>query len=135
MAPSPPMLFDVARERMRLRHLSPRTSDAYLAWMRRFVRFHRGRHPRTMSADDVTAFLSYLASTRNVSSSTQNQALAALLFLFEKVLDRPLGAIEDVVRAKRPARVPVVMSRDEVRRLLDAMSGTPRLVTHLLYGT
>jgi site-specific recombinase XerD len=120
---------------MRLRHFSSRTAEAYLSWIRRFVRFHRGRHPRTMAEREVTAFLSDLATARGVSASTQNQALAALLFLFGDVLGTRLGSLDKLVRARRPARVPTVMSREEVRRVVEAMSGAPRLICHLLYGS
>jgi integron integrase len=135
MSSPPPRLLDVASERMRLRHFSPRTAEAYLSWIRRFVRFHRGKHPRAMSEREVTAFLSHLATARRVSSSTQNQALSALLFLFGDVLDKPCGSLDHLVRAKKPAGVPTVMSREEVRRVLEAMSGVPRLICHLLYGS
>jgi integron integrase len=132
---SPPRLLDVARERMRLRHFRPSTVETYVSWIRRFVRFHRGRHPRTMSGEDVTTFLSHLATERRVSASTQNQALGALVYLFGEVLARPIGPLDRLVRAKRPSRVPIVMSREEVRRVLGALAGAPRLICHLLYGS
>lgn len=122
-------------ERLRLVRASPRTAEAYRAWVRRFVRFHGGRHPREMGERHVTAFLSHLATERRVAASTQNQALAALLFLYREVLDTPVGWLDGMVRAKRPHRVPTVLSRDEVRRLLESMDGVPKLVALVLYGS
>lgn len=122
------------REAARLRHLSRRTEQAYVQWVRRFVRFHGLRHPRELGKAEVEAFLSDLATRRRVSASTQNQALAALLFLYRHVLDAPLPWLQDVVRAKRPLRLPVVLTRDEVRRLLEALEGVPRLVALVIYG-
>jgi integron integrase len=132
--PSPPKLLDVVRERLQLRRASPNTIEAYTGWIRRFVRFHGGRHPRALGEAEVTAFLSELATKRRVAASTQNQALAALLFLYQEVLGVPVGTLKDVVRAKRPARRPTVMSRDEVRAVLGAMDGAPRLIAMLMYG-
>jgi integron integrase len=129
-----PRLIDVLRERLALRHASPRTVEAYTDWVRRFVRYHGGRHPRQLGEAEVTAFLSYLATERRVAASTQNQALAALLYLYREVLGVTVGWLDTVVRAKRPARVPSVLSRDEARRVLGAMRGTPRLVACVLYG-
>jgi integrase len=128
-------LMDRIREAMRLRHLSPRTERAYLHRMRRYFAFHRGRHPATLGAPEVTAFLSWLATERSVAASTQNQALAALLFLYREVLGTDLPWLDDVVRARRPARLPVVLARDEVRELLRRLDGTPRLMATLLYGS
>ena len=117
--PAPrPMLLDKVREACRLRHFSPRTEKAYAGWIRRFIRFHRRRHPREMGAPEVEAFLSSLARDRAVSASTQNQALSALLFLYNAVLGVGISAVDGVVHAKRPVRVPVVLSRTEVARLL-----------------
>ena len=114
--------------------MSARTVEAYLGWVRRFVRFHRGVHPAAVGERGVEAFLSHLASAERVSASTQNQALAALLFLYAVVLGAPLGKLA-VVHARRPVRVPVVMTREEVGVLLGTMSGTPRLMASLLYGS
>jgi integron integrase len=120
---------------MRLRHYSPRTEKAYTAWIRRFIFFHDKRHPRTMGASEVTAFLSHLATEGRVSSSTQNQALAALLFLYRHVLGLDLSWLDDIVRAKPRRRLPVVLSRPEVCEVLSHIAGTSRLVTVLLYGS
>jgi integron integrase len=130
----PPRLFDRVREAARVRHYSRRTEAAYLAWIRRFIFFHGKRHPAEMGAPEITKFLSSLAVEGNVAASTQNQALSALLFLYRDVLEQDLPWLDDVVRAKRPARLPVVLTRDEVRTLLLQMHGVPRLMAMLLYG-
>jgi len=131
----PVRLLDVMTERLVLRRASPRTVEAYTWWVRRYVRFHGGRHPRRMGEPEMTAFLSHLASERRVSASTQNQALAALLFLYREVLETPVGWLDAMVRARRPSRRPTVMSHDEVRRVLEAMDGMPRVVAMVLYGS
>ena len=128
-------LKEQVAEVCRFRHLSLRTEQAYWHWIRRFVLFHQKRHPKTMGSVEVSAFLSDLAVRGRVASSTQNQALNALVFLYRDVLGLDLGGLEHLERAKRPPRVPVVLSRDEVRRLLDVMSGTHQLMARLLYGT
>jgi integron integrase len=130
-----PRLVDVIRARMRLRHLSPRTEQAYLHWIKRFVAFHGQRHPRELGEQDMAAFLTSLADEGRVTVSTQGQAFAALLFLYRHVLDQEVEWIEGVARARRPHRLPVVLTREEVADLLGAMSGTPRLLAALLYGS
>jgi len=132
--PSPARLVDAVRSAMRLRHLSPRTERAYLGWIRRFVVAHGRRSPRELGAAEVTAFLSALATERGVAASTQNQALAALLFLYRDVLGQDLPWLGDLVHARRPVRLPTVLSRDEVAAVLQALDGPPRLVATLLYG-
>jgi len=112
-----------------------RTEEAYVAWIRRFILFHGKRHPAEMGEKEINAFLTDLAVYGRVSASTQNQALAALLFLYRHVLDKPLLAPESVLRAKRPRRLPVVLTRAEVRAVIGRMEGTPRLVATLLYGS
>src|SRR5262249_33530231 len=107
----------------------------YVDWIKRFIRFHGIRHPQEMGADEVKAFLSHLAVEANVSASTQNQAFSALLFLYQEVLKQRLPWIDDIVRAKRPKRVPVVFTQDEAKAVLSRMSGTARLMAHLLYGS
>ncbi len=137
-SPAPPgarTLGDAVRAAVRFRHYSRRTEEAYLGWIRRFVQFHRGRHPRSLGAGDVSEFLSHLAVEGRVSASTQNQALSALLFLFREVLGSDLPWLNGMVRAKQPRRLPVVLSRQEVRAVLGAMKGTPRLMATLLYGS
>lgn len=130
-----PRLLDRLRSEIRLRHYSIRTEETYVDWARRFVLFHGKRHPKDMGPEEVTAFLSHLASERNVSGSTQNQAKSALLFLYRKVLDMELPWLDEVIAAKAPRRLPVVLTQIEVRRLLNATSGTMGLVVSLLYGT
>ena len=130
-----PRLLDQVRAAIRVRHYSRRTEDTYVHWIRRFILFHAKRHPQEMGEREVTAFLTYLAVDKNVAASTQNQALAAILFLYQKVLEMKLDWLEDVVRARRPKRLPVVLSRDEVTRLLNALQGMPQLIARLMYGT
>ena len=130
-----PRLLDQLREQIRVRHYSIRTEDVYVHWVRSFIRFHRLRHPADMGAAEVEQFLSYLAVKRSVSASTQNQALSALLFLYKHVLHIELPWLDDVVRAKRPERLPVVLSREETQQLLALLEGTVGLVAQLLYGS
>lgn len=130
-----PRLIDAVRARFRMRHYSIRTEQVYVGWILRFIRFHGRRHPREMGAPEVEAFLSSLAVEGRVAASTQNQALSALLFLYREVLDIELPWMADVVRAKRPRRLPTVLSEDEVARLLAQMDGRAWLVASLLYGT
>jgi integron integrase len=132
--PEPPRLLDRIRAACRVRHYSLRTEEAYVGWARRFILFHGKRHPSSMGAGEVNAFLTHLAVDGNVAASTQNQALAALLFLYRSVLEEELPWITDIVRARRPRRLPAVLTRDEVRSLFRQLSGTPRLVAALLYG-
>ena len=130
---SPPKLLDRVRQAIQIRHYSHRTEQAYVAWIRRFIVFHGKRHPRELGEEDVTAFVSSLAD-RRVSASTQNQALSAVLFLFEVVLGHRLGWMNDIVRAQRPVRLPVVLSRDEVASLLSQLRGPVWLMASLMYG-
>ncbi len=131
-----PRLLDLVRERIRLRHYSVRTEQAYVGWIRRFILANGKRHPKELGASEVEAFLTRLATKGNVAAATQNQALSALLFLYKVVLEIDLPWMEDVVRAKRPRRLPVVLSQEEVARLLAAMpEGLPELMARLLYGT
>jgi integron integrase len=129
-----PRLLDLVRDALRRRHYSYRTEQSYVDWVRRFVLFHGRRHPREMGADEVTAFLTHLARERSVSASTQNQALAALLFLYKEVLGVELPWMSAIERAKRPVHVPVVLTRDEVRALLARLEGTKWMMASLLYG-
>ena len=130
-----PRLLDQVRGQIRLRHYSIRTEAVYLAWIRRFIRFHKYRHPQDMGAPEVEAFLSDLAVRRDVSASTQNQALSAILFLYKQVLQIELPWLEGVIRAKRSQRLPVVLTRDEVASVLAQLDGTLWLVSSLLYGS
>lgn len=130
-----PRLLEQVRQQIRLRNYSIRTESAYSEWIKRYIRFHKYRHPLEMGAVEIEAFLTHLAVNRNVSASTQNQALAALLFLYKEVLKVELPWLEGVVRAKKPVHLPVVLTRDEVARVLAEMTGVPALVAHLLYGS
>jgi integron integrase len=130
-----PRLYDRIIEVLRVRHYSRGTEEAYLHWIRRYIEFHQRRHPRELVEADVNRFLTHLAVDGSVAASTQNQALCAILFLYEHVLAQPLDRIEGVVRANRPKRLPTVLTRDEARLILGAMSGTPRLIVLLLYGS
>jgi integron integrase len=130
-----PRLLDRVRLEIRARHYSRQTEKAYVAWIRRYILFHDKRHPDGMGAPEMSAFLSQLASVHKVSASTQNQALAALLFLYREVLQKDVPWLSDVVRAKLPRRLPVVLTRDEVRDVLAQCHGETRLMTLLLYGS
>lgn len=132
---SEPRLLDRVGAAVRLRHYSRRTENAYTGWIRRFILFHQKRHPSEMAEAEITRFLSHLAVTEKVSASTQNQALSALLFLYRDVLGRELPWMDEIVRAKRPQRLPVVLSREEVAALLREMKGVGRLMASLLYGS
>ena len=128
-------LLSEIRRRLRLKHYSLRTEEAYLGWIKRFILAHGKRHPREMGAVEVEQFLSSLAVEGQVAASTQNQALSALLFLYRQVLEVELPWLENVTRAKRPRRLPTVLARDEVRALLSHMDGRGWLLGSLLYGT
>jgi integron integrase len=130
----PPKLLTRVREAIKVRHYSEKTTEAYVGWIKRFIVFHGKRHPGEMGEAEIDVFLTHLATQRNVSASTQNQALAAILFPYRHVLGRPLAWIEPAVHAKRPERLPVVLTRQVVRQVLDGMTGVPRLVAALLYG-
>lgn len=130
-----PTLLEVVQQKVRVKHYSIRTEMQYLQWVKRFILFHHKRHPREMGGPEVEAFLSHLVTHGNVSSSTQNQALSALLFLYREVLGISLPWMDDVVRAKKPQRLPVVLSKQEVGKILDHMQSTHGLIARLLYGT
>ena len=134
--PRPPLrLLDAVREQIRYLHYSIRTEEAYVHWVRAFVRFHGMRHPRQMGAQEVEAFLSWLAVERHVSVSTHRQALSALLFLYQKVLGLQLPWMDDMVRPQRKPRLPVVLAVDEVRAVVGLLEGTHAVLARLLYGT
>lgn len=130
-----PRLLDEVRRKLRVKHYSLRTEQAYVGWIRRFILANAKRHPRDMGAVEVESFLSDLATVRDVAAGTQNQALAAVLFLYREVLGIELPWLDNVVRAKRPQRVPTVLSQGEVRQLLAVMDGCAGLLASLLYGT
>ena len=131
----PPTLFGVVREQIRLRHYSLRTENTYLEWIRRYVRFCGGRHPRELGPNEITTFLTHLAVDLKVAAATQNVALQALLFLYRDVLQVELPRLDQVVRATRPRRLPVVLSREEVAQVFAELGGRARLVVGLLYGS
>lgn len=132
---SKPRLLEQTRQVLRTFHYSVRTEENYIQWIRRFIFFHNKRHPKDMGEKEVRAFLTHLAVDKHVAASTQNQALSAILFLYKRVLGMKLDWIDDVVRAKRPKKLPVVLSKDETMKILDAMRGTNALIAKLLYGT
>src|SRR5574343_1273181 len=130
-----PRLMDAVRSAIRVRHYSIRTEQAYVHWIAAFIRFNAMRHPRDLGAREVSAYLSYLATERDVAASTQQQALSALLFLYKQVLGVDLPWLQDLVRPKKPARLPTVLNQAEVARLLDAVPPEQALLARLLYGT
>src|SRR5882672_2471243 len=130
-----PKLLDQIRLAVRRRHYSHRTEQAYVNWVRAYIRFHRKRHPRELGAEEIREFLNYLANDRHVAASTQSQALSALLFLYKQVLMIDLPWLANVDRARRPVRVPVVLTRAEVQRVLSELRGTTWLAANLLYGS
>jgi integron integrase len=130
-----PRLLDHLREALRARHYSLRTEEAYAGWVRRFVLFHGKRHPREMGEREINAFLTDLAIEKKVSASTQTQALSALLFLYREVLELPFPELDRLIRAKRPRRLPTVLTKQEVTQLLSQLDGDARLVALLLYGS
>jgi len=134
--PNPKLrLREQLREVMRFLHYSVRTEETYWIWIRKFILFHNKRHPRELGAPEVHAFLTHLATHENVAASTQNQALNALVFLYARVLHQPFGQLEEIVRPQRPARLPVVLTQDEVKRLLAVVPEKLALPARLLYGT
>ena len=128
-------LLDQVRHAVRVRHLSHRTEEAYLSWIKKYIFFHDKQHPIQMGESHVSEFLTHLAVKNRVASSTQNQALSALLFLYRHVLKKDLGWLDNVERAKRPSRLPVVFSRQEVKKVLLHLEGTKWLMVSLLYGS
>ncbi|HEX2167332.1 MAG TPA: integron integrase [Longimicrobiales bacterium] len=130
-----PRLLQQVRQAIRARQYSPRTEEAYVGWIRRYVLFHGRRHPEELDGAAVAAFLTHLADAQSVGASTQNQAASALLFLYREVLAQPIEAAEDILRPRRPRRLPTVLSPGEVGAVLGEMRGTQRLVAQLLYGS
>ena len=133
--PQKPPLLQQVRHSLRLKHYSIRTEEAYVQTVKRFILFHRKRHPAEMGADEIRQYLSHLANQGRVSASTQNQALAALLFLYREVLGFELERVDGIERARRPQHVPTVLTREEVRRVLSQLSGVHHLMASLLYGS
>src|SRR5581483_5589558 len=133
--PQPPRLLDRVRQACRVRHYSLRTEDCYAAWIKRFILFHGKRHPLEMGAAEINQFLTHLAVAGHVSASTQNQAFSALLVLYQQVLEVEPGRIAGIVRANRPKRLPVVLTRAEVDRVLTELRDPYKLIAQLLYGS
>ena len=129
-----PKLLDQLREALRSRHYSRRTEQTYCQWVKRFIYFHNVRHPKDMAETEINAFLTYLAVKEKVAASTQNQALSALLFLYRHVLGREVGDLGEVLRARKPKRLPVVMTREEVKAVLSHLEGDKWLMASLMYG-
>jgi len=127
-------LVDQVRDAIRVKHYSPRTEEAYWNWIKRFIIFHNKRHPNDMAESEISSFLSDLAVNKRISASTQNPALSAILFLYNEVLKKPLDWIDNISRAKRPIRLPVVFTRQEVQSILRNLDGTKWLMASLLYG-
>lgn len=134
MESRPRKLLDQVRDAIRLKHYSYRTEQSYVGWIRRYILFHNKQHPKDMGGAEVEAFLTHLAVERHVSASTQNQAFSALLFLYRNVLNQDLGAL-DAVRAKRSNYLPTVLTKGEVRSVLENISGVHGLVIRVLYGS
>jgi len=135
MLPSQPKLLDQLRAVIRTMHYSIRTVQAYVDWARRFILFHHKRHPQEMGKEEIESFLTHLAVEGRVSASTQSQAKAALLFLYQRVLKMDVDWLKDVIAAKQPQRMPTVLTVDEVRSLLSRMEGLPWLIASILYGS
>ena len=127
-------LVDQVRDKIRLKHYSIRTEETYLNWIRRYILFHNKRYPRQMGSHEIEEFLTHLAVNERVAASTQNQAFSALLFLYRQVLKIPLDEPIDAVRAKKPKRLPTILAKDEVHRILEQVDGTYQLMAKLLYG-
>jgi hypothetical protein len=131
---SKPKLLDQVRHAIHMRHYSPKTEESYIGWIKRFILFHNKRHPLEMGEAEIAQFLSSLATDRQVSASTQNQALNAILFLYHEVLHKNIGYVDGVIRAKKARRLPVVLTKEEVKKILGRLAGTPWLMAMLLYG-
>jgi integron integrase len=131
----PKRLLDQVREKIRIKHYSIRTEQAYVSWIKRFILFHDKRHPNEMGKQEIEAFLTHLAKNLNVASSTQNQAFNALLFLYNQVLDKALGDKINATRAKKPRRLPTVMTNEEAMKVINNLSGSNKLMAKLLYGS
>jgi integron integrase len=135
MSKRPRKLLDQVRDTIRLKHYSIRTEEAYVRWIKRYILYHGKRHPRDMGTPEIEAFLTHLAVDQKVAASTQNQALNAILFLYREVLKQDLEGRINATRAKRPKRLPTVLTQEEVSQVLNGMSGTPQLISKLLYGS
>jgi len=133
--PGEPRFLEQVANACRVKHLAYRTEQSYVSWVKRFILFHNKRHPRDTGPVEVRAFLTHLAVNRRVSASTQNQALNAIVFMYREVVRRDPGEFGEFDRAKRPKRLPTVLTKDEVKRVLTHLEGTYGLMARLLYGT
>jgi site-specific recombinase XerD len=133
--PEPKKLLDQVRDVLRIKHYSYRTEQTYVDWIKRYIIFHKKRHPKEMGAPEIEAFLAYLAQERHVAASTQNQALSALLFLYKNVLQQEIAALPNLVHVGRPKHLPTVLTHDEALAVINRMTGKPRLMARLLYGS
>ena len=131
---NPPKLSNLVRRKIRMKHYSIRTEEAYVSWIKRYIYFHNTKHPKDMGRREIEAFLTSLAVQGNVSASTQNQAFSALLFLYKQVLNIDVFENIDALRAKKPQRLPTVLTFDETMEIIDSMTGTFQLIVQLLYG-
>ena len=135
MEKPPKKLLEQVKDQIRLKHYSYRTEDTYIQWIRRYILFHNKRHPKEMGVPDIEAFLSHLAVEGKVAASTQNQALSAILFLYQQVLNQELDGRINALRAKRPERLPTVLTPDEVKAVLSQLSGVHQIIVQILYGS
>ena len=135
METKPPKLLDQVREAIRTKHYSYRTEQTYVEWIKRYILFHKKRHPKDMGADEVQAYITHLANERMVAASTQNQALSAIMFLYRYVLQKEIVFPSDIVRANKPERLPTVLSHTEAMAVINNLSGVPQLITKILYGS
>ncbi len=129
-----PKLLDQVRNLIRTKHYSIRTEETYVGWIKRFIMFHGKRHPKDMGNKEISAFLTHLAVDRKVAAATQNQAFNALLFLYRNVLQMEFGQLENVERAKKPRRLPVVFTKEEIKRIIDQIDGYKWIMAQLMYG-
>ena len=130
-----PKLLEKVRTKLRVNHYSKKTEEAYIGWIKRFILFHKKRHPNEMGKDEIQKFINHLAVEQNVSSSTQNQALQAILYLYKNILNKNVGWLDDIKHATRIKHLPVVFSRNETTKIFEHLNGTPKLIVSLLYGS
>jgi site-specific recombinase XerD len=135
MEQRPKKLLDHVRDAIRLKHYSLRTEESYVTWIKRYILFHNKRHPNEMTSAEIEAFLTHLAVHQQVAASTQNQALSAVLFLYRDVLKKPLDFPINAMRAKKPKRLPTVLTKKEALKVIEALSGTYQFMGKLLYGS
>ena len=130
-----PKLLDLVRHKIQALHYSPRTEKTYIGWIKQFIFFHGKRHPVDMAEKEINEFLSFLAIKKHVTASTQNQALCAIVFLYRHVLNKDIGLMDGLIRAKRPGRLPVVLSKAEVRKIIRNLSGVKKIIVMIMYGS